>query len=165
MQDKHGGESLTHLSAPPQHPSSHYEVVYPSRVDAKGHFLSHFLSHHAPRMHRRAAPEEEEEGALMGGHSLRFNLSLNPHLLAPGVLSERRYGSLSGAKLQPPSAARCHYLGEVWEDGTVRGRAALSTCNGLLDDVMSDHHEEVVWSNRRMNETEYYRPLHKYDAR
>ncbi|XP_072320785.1 A disintegrin and metalloproteinase with thrombospondin motifs 7 [Eucyclogobius newberryi] len=127
-------------AAQPQRAPPQYAVVYPSRVDAKGHFLSHFLSHHAPRMHRRAAPEDEAHRADVdgvfyqvwhGGHNLRFNLSLNPHLLAPGVLSERRYGGLSGAKLQLPSATRCHYLGEVWEDERVRGRAAISTCNGL----------------------------------
>ncbi|KAJ0056759.1 hypothetical protein NL108_015740 [Boleophthalmus pectinirostris] len=137
----------------PQHAPPHYEVVYPSRVDAKGHFLSHFLSHHAPRVHRRAAPVDTgDRGDIKdrvdpwdrwdldsvfyqvrhGGHTLRFNLTLNPHLLAPGFLSERRYGGLSGAKLQPPSASRCHYLGEVWEEDAVRGRAAISTCSGLV---------------------------------
>lgn len=125
------------LLAPP-----HYEVVYPSRVDARGHFLSHFLSHHAPRVHRRAALDKTEDAQDSGdtsvfyhvrhsGHSLRFNLTLNPHLLAPGALSERRHGGLSGATLQPPGAAQCHFLGEVWEDAAVRGRAAISTCNGL----------------------------------
>uniref|UniRef100_A0A3B3ZM05 Peptidase M12B domain-containing protein n=1 Tax=Periophthalmus magnuspinnatus TaxID=409849 RepID=A0A3B3ZM05_9GOBI len=112
-----------------------YEVVYPSRVDAKGHFLSHFLSHHGPRLHRDRVGRVDLDSVFYqvqhSGHTLRFNLTLNPHLLAPAFLSERRYGGLDGAKLQPPSAARCHYLGDVWEEDTVRGRAAISTCNGL----------------------------------
>ncbi|XP_055010786.1 A disintegrin and metalloproteinase with thrombospondin motifs 7 [Boleophthalmus pectinirostris] len=145
-------ETVHDAATQPQHAPPHYEVVYPSRVDAKGHFLSHFLSHHAPRVHRRAAPVDTgDRGDIKdrvdpwdrwdldsvfyqvrhGGHTLRFNLTLNPHLLAPGFLSERRYGGLSGAKLQPPSASRCHYLGEVWEEDAVRGRAAISTCSGL----------------------------------
>lgn len=124
------------LLAPP-----HYEVVFPSRVDARGHFLSHFLSHHAPRVHRRAALDPEEltedmEDSVFyhvkhSGRSLRFNLTLNPHLLAPGALSERRRGGLSRATLRQPSASLCHFLGDVWEDAAVKGRAAISTCNGL----------------------------------
>lgn len=124
------------LLAPP-----HYEVVFPSRVDARGHFLSHFLSHHAPRVHRRAALDPEEltedvEDSVFyhvkhSGRSLRFNLTLNPHLLAPGALSERRHGGLSRATLRQPSASLCHFLGDVWEDAAVKGRAAISTCNGL----------------------------------
>uniref|UniRef100_A0AAV2LR05 Uncharacterized protein n=1 Tax=Knipowitschia caucasica TaxID=637954 RepID=A0AAV2LR05_KNICA len=122
--------------------SRHYEVVYPSRVDAKGHFLSHVLPHRAPRMHRRATAEDPTEedsqgpeslfyGVVHSGYSLRFNLSLNRALLAPGVLSERRYGGLRGATLQPPASTRCHYLGEVWEGDRLKGRAAISTCRGL----------------------------------
>ncbi|KAM7405853.1 hypothetical protein PAMP_000273 [Pampus punctatissimus] len=114
-----------------------YEVVHPSRVDAKGHFLSNFLSHHARRVQRREASEEPENldhvfyQLWHGGHSLHFNLTLNPHLLAPGFLTERRYGGLDGAKIQPPGSSQCHFLGEVWDGTTVKGNAAISTCDGL----------------------------------
>lgn len=65
--------------------------------------------------------------------SLRFNLTLNPHLLAPGFLTERRYGGLDGARIQPlPGSSQCHFLGEVWDDAAVKGSAAISTCDGLV---------------------------------
>ncbi|XP_042265065.1 A disintegrin and metalloproteinase with thrombospondin motifs 7 isoform X1 [Thunnus maccoyii] len=114
-----------------------YEVVHPSRVDARGHFLSNFLSHHARRVQRREASEEPVDLDRVfyqlwhGGHSLYFNLTLNPHLLAPGFLTERRYGGLDGAKIQPPGSSQCHFLGEVWDEITVKGNAAISTCDGL----------------------------------
>ncbi|KAM4602953.1 A disintegrin and metalloproteinase with thrombospondin motifs 7 [Polymixia lowei] len=114
-----------------------YEVVHPTRVDAKGHFLSNFLSHHASRVQRRDVSEEPGNSERIfyqlwhGGHSLHFNLTLNPHLVAPGFLTERRYGGLNGAKIHGPSSSRCHFLGEVWEEATARGRAAISTCDGL----------------------------------
>lgn len=119
------------------HSFPEYEVVYPSRVDAKGHFLSYFLSHHAQRVQRREASEDAVDVERVfyrlwhGGHSLHFNLSLNPRLLGQGFVTERRYGGLSGARFHPPAAAQCHFLGEVWEDTTVKGRAAISTCSGL----------------------------------
>ncbi|KAM3877419.1 A disintegrin and metalloproteinase with thrombospondin motifs 7 [Diretmus argenteus] len=114
-----------------------YEVVHPTRVDARGHFLSNFLSHHATRVQRRAAPEEPAKSERIfyqfwhGGHSLHFNLTLNPHLLAPGFVTERRYGGLDRAKMDAPGSSQCHFLGEVWDEATVRGRAAISTCDGL----------------------------------
>ncbi|XP_076011872.1 A disintegrin and metalloproteinase with thrombospondin motifs 7 [Genypterus blacodes] len=117
---------------PPQ-----YEVVHPTRVDAKGHFLSNFLSHHVNRVRRREAPEEPANSERIfyqlwhGGQSLHFNLTLNPHLLAPGFLTERRYGGLDGAKVLPPGSSQCHFLGEVWDEASVRGSAAISTCDGL----------------------------------
>ncbi|XP_071345295.1 A disintegrin and metalloproteinase with thrombospondin motifs 7 [Trachinotus anak] len=114
-----------------------YEMVHPTRVDARGHFLSNILSHHARRVQRR----EASEGPLdldrvfyqlwHSGHSLNFNLTLNPHLLAPGFLTERRYGGLNGAKIRPPGSSQCHFLGEVWDGATVKGSAAISTCDGL----------------------------------
>ncbi|CAG5859420.1 unnamed protein product [Menidia menidia] len=115
-----------------------FEVVHPVRVDARGHFLSNFLSHRARRVRRREASEDPTDPdrvyyqILHDGHSLRFNLTLNPNLLAPGFLTERRYGGLEGARFQRPAASRCHFLGEVWDETTIKGRAALSTCDGLL---------------------------------
>ncbi|KAF7660943.1 hypothetical protein LDENG_00271390 [Lucifuga dentata] len=114
-----------------------YEVVHPTRVDAKGHFLSNFLSHHVSRVQRREAPEEPADSERIfyqlwhSGHSLHFNLTLNPHLLASGFLMERRYGGLDGAKIHPHASSQCHFLGEVWDEMTMRGSAAISTCDGL----------------------------------
>ncbi|XP_076594528.1 A disintegrin and metalloproteinase with thrombospondin motifs 7 [Chaetodon auriga] len=114
-----------------------YEVVHPTRVDARGHFLSNFLSHHARRVQRREASEGPADLDQVfyqlwhGSHSLHFNLTLNPHLLAPGFLTERRYGGLDGAQIHPPGSSQCHFLGEVWDEAAVKGNAAISTCDGL----------------------------------
>uniref|UniRef100_A0A7N6FHP0 Peptidase M12B domain-containing protein n=1 Tax=Anabas testudineus TaxID=64144 RepID=A0A7N6FHP0_ANATE len=114
-----------------------YEVVHPTRVDAKGHFLSNFLPHHAHHVQRREASQEPVDVDQVfyqlwhSGHSLHFNLTLNPHLLAPGFLTERRFGGLDGAQIRPPRSSRCHFLGEVWDGDTVKGNAAISTCDGL----------------------------------
>ncbi|KAK2853750.1 hypothetical protein Q5P01_006411 [Channa striata] len=114
-----------------------YEVVHPTRVDAKGHFLSNFLSHHARRVQRREAslgPVDLDRVFYQlwhDGHSLHFNLTLNKHLLAPGFLTERRYGGLGGVQISAPGPAQCHFLGEVWDETTVKGNAAISTCDGL----------------------------------
>ncbi|XP_035764979.1 A disintegrin and metalloproteinase with thrombospondin motifs 7 [Neolamprologus brichardi] len=114
-----------------------YEVVHPTRVDAKGHFLSNFLSHHARRLQRREASVEPAGLDRIfyqfwhGGHNLHFNLTLNPHLLAPGFMTERRFGGLKGARIKPAGSSHCHFLGEVWDDAIVKGSAAISTCDGL----------------------------------
>ncbi|XP_051918967.1 A disintegrin and metalloproteinase with thrombospondin motifs 7 [Hippocampus zosterae] len=114
-----------------------YEVVHPTRVSVTGHFLSNFLSHRARRIQRRHVSGESTDQERVfyqlwhAGHSLHFNLTLNPHLLAPGFLTERRYGGLKGGKIRPPGFARCHFLGEVWDGSAVKGNAAISTCDGL----------------------------------
>lgn len=69
---------------------------------------------------------------LHDGRHLKFNLTLNPKLVAPGFLTERRRGGLNGAQIHRSEASQCHYLGEVWEDITIRGSAAISTCDGLV---------------------------------
>ena len=115
-----------------------YEVVNPTRVDAKGHFLSNFLPHHGSRIQRRHVPEKTRSPERVfyhlwhGGQSLHFNLSLNSRLLATGFLTERRYGGLDGAKIHRYSSSLCHFLGEVWDESTVKGKAAISTCDGLV---------------------------------
>lgn len=116
-----------------------YEVVHPARVDARGHFLSNFLSHHARRVTRREAVEGSADLDRVfyqlrhGDRGLRLNLTLNPHLLAPAFVTERRYGGLRGARIQPlPRSSQCHFLGEVWDEATVKGSAAISTCDGLV---------------------------------
>ncbi|XP_068427310.1 A disintegrin and metalloproteinase with thrombospondin motifs 7 [Clinocottus analis] len=114
-----------------------HEVVHPTRVDARGHFLSNFLSHHARRVQRREASESPADVDRVfyqlwhGGRSLRFNLTLNPHLLAPGFLTERRYGGLDGAQIRPAGSSRCYFLGEVRGEAAGKGSAAISTCDGL----------------------------------
>ncbi|CAB1423291.1 unnamed protein product [Pleuronectes platessa] len=120
-----------------------YEVVRPTRVDARGHFLSNFLSHHARRVQRREASEGPAGLDRVfyqlwhGGHSLNFNLTLNPHLLAPGFLTERRYGGLEGAQIRPAQSSQCYYLGEVWDGASVKGNAAISTCDGLVTEPIA----------------------------
>lgn len=115
-----------------------YEVVHPTRVDARGHFLSNFLSHHARRVQRREASEGPADTDRVfyqlwhGGHSLHFNLTLNPHLLAPGFLTERRYGGLHGTQIRPAGSSRCYFLGEVRGEAVGKGSAAISTCDGLV---------------------------------
>lgn len=115
-----------------------YEVVHPVSVDARGHFLSNSLSHHAHRVRRREASEITMDTErvfyqfLHDSHRLHFNLTLNPNLLAPGFMTERRYGGLDGAKIHHPRISQCHFLGEVWDDTTVQGSAAISTCDGLV---------------------------------
>uniref|UniRef100_A0A8C4ZKU9 A disintegrin and metalloproteinase with thrombospondin motifs 7-like n=1 Tax=Gadus morhua TaxID=8049 RepID=A0A8C4ZKU9_GADMO len=112
--------------------------VNPTRVDAKGHFLSNFLPHHGSRIQRRhvlektRSPERVFYHLLHRGNSLHFNLSLNSHFLATGFLTERRYGGLDGAKLQRHTPSLCHFLGEVWDESTGKGKAAISTCDGLV---------------------------------
>uniref|UniRef100_A0AAZ3PTN7 ADAM metallopeptidase with thrombospondin type 1 motif 7 n=1 Tax=Oncorhynchus tshawytscha TaxID=74940 RepID=A0AAZ3PTN7_ONCTS len=114
-----------------------YEVVHPYRVDAKGHFLSNFVSHRVSRVQRREAQGEPGNPTRVfyqlqhGGHNLHFNLTLNPHLLAPGFLTERRYGGMEGAKIRSHGPSLCHFIGDVWDQATMKGRAAISTCDGL----------------------------------
>ncbi|KAJ7994680.1 hypothetical protein DPEC_G00251990 [Dallia pectoralis] len=114
-----------------------YEVVHPSRVDAKGHFLSNFVSHRVNRVGRRETQSDPGSSATVfyqfqhDGHNLYFRLTLNPHLLAPGFLTERRYGGLDGAKIRSHGSSLCHFIGEVWDQETVKGKAAISTCDGL----------------------------------
>ncbi|KAM4826128.1 A disintegrin and metalloproteinase with thrombospondin motifs 7 [Thomomys bottae] len=125
-------------------------VVHPVRVDAAGVFLSFELWPRALR--RRAAGAGAEAGpgdpgapgapeARLGravpafyalrfrGRQLLFRLAPNPHLLAPGFVSETRgAGGLRGARIHARAPA-CHLLGSV--RGPALGRAALSACRGL----------------------------------
>uniref|UniRef100_A0A8C9REA8 ADAM metallopeptidase with thrombospondin type 1 motif 7 n=1 Tax=Scleropages formosus TaxID=113540 RepID=A0A8C9REA8_SCLFO len=114
-----------------------YEVVHPSRVDPAGHFVSNLVSHRVNRVQRR---DTSRTGASLAqvfyhlqlrGQDLLFNLTLNHHLLAPGFLTERRYGGLEGAKIRAHGHSLCHFLGEVWGSPSTWGQAAISTCDGL----------------------------------
>ncbi|XP_036400161.1 A disintegrin and metalloproteinase with thrombospondin motifs 7-like [Megalops cyprinoides] len=117
--------------------TAHYEVVYPSRVDGHGRFVSDSVSHRISRVQRRDTSSGEQRPLQVfyqlhhGGRDLHLNLTLNPHLLAPGFLMEHRYGGLEGAKIRSRGQALCHFIGQVWERTTVRGGAAISTCDGL----------------------------------
>ncbi|KAL2088451.1 hypothetical protein ACEWY4_015350 [Coilia grayii] len=113
-----------------------YEVVYPLRVDLQGHFLSSAVSYRVSRIQRR---ETQVAGKLAqvfyhlqyGGHDLHFNMTLNPNLIAPGFVTEKRHGGLQGSNLHRPRHYLCHFLGKVSEGSVVQGQAALSTCDGL----------------------------------
>uniref|UniRef100_A0AAQ4RXU0 ADAM metallopeptidase with thrombospondin type 1 motif 7 n=1 Tax=Gasterosteus aculeatus aculeatus TaxID=481459 RepID=A0AAQ4RXU0_GASAC len=135
-----------------------HDVVHPTRVDARGHFLSNFLSHHVRRVQRREASEGPAEGDRVyyqlwhGGHSLHFNLSLNPRLLAPGFLTERRYGGLDGARIRPAGSSQCHFLGEVRDEVTGKGSAAISTCDGLTGLFSLSHEEFFIRPLERSSE-------------
>uniref|UniRef100_A0A8C3UZV3 ADAM metallopeptidase with thrombospondin type 1 motif 7 n=1 Tax=Catharus ustulatus TaxID=91951 RepID=A0A8C3UZV3_CATUS len=119
------------LEPPP--PLSGSDIVHPIRVDESGSFLSYELSHRA--LHRRSPLSRSSLPAFYElhyrGQPLRFNLSLNRHLLAPGFVSERRFGGIAGARIQPRSHNPCHMLGEVRGRALQGGLAALSTCDGL----------------------------------
>ncbi|XP_063044253.1 A disintegrin and metalloproteinase with thrombospondin motifs 7 isoform X2 [Engraulis encrasicolus] len=113
-----------------------YEVVHPLRVDLHGHFLSSAVSYHVGRIQRREAQAAGKLAQVFyrlqyGGHDLHFNMTLNPNLIAPGFVTEKRTGGLRGSKLQRPRHHLCHFLGKVSEGSALQGQAALSTCDGL----------------------------------
>ncbi|NXM53610.1 ATS7 metalloproteinase, partial [Illadopsis cleaveri] len=109
------------------------DIVHPIKVDESGAFLSYDLSHRA--LHRRSPASRSKLPAFYElqyrGQPLKFNLSLNRHLLAPGFVSERRFGGIARAKIQPRSYNPCHMIGEVRGRALQAGLAALSTCDGL----------------------------------
>lgn len=110
------------------------DIVHPVRVDAGGSFLSYELWPRALRKRdvaaRRAAPAFYE--LQYRGRELRFNLTANPHLLAPGFVSEtRRRGGLGRAHIRARAPA-CHLLGEVQDPELEGGLAAVSACDGLV---------------------------------
>uniref|UniRef100_A0A8C4V3I2 ADAM metallopeptidase with thrombospondin type 1 motif 7 n=1 Tax=Falco tinnunculus TaxID=100819 RepID=A0A8C4V3I2_FALTI len=102
-------------------------------VDESGSFLSYDLSHRV--LHRRSPSSRSKFFAFYElhykGEALKFNLSLNNNLLAPGFISERRYGGIANAKIQPRASRSCHMIGEVRSQAQEGGLAALSTCDGL----------------------------------
>ncbi|NWT01868.1 ATS7 metalloproteinase, partial [Mionectes macconnelli] len=115
---------------PPPPPGS--DIVHPIKVDESGSFLSYDLTHRA--LHRRSPASRSKFPAFYElhykGEPLKFNLSLNRNLLAPGFVSERRFGGIAGAKIQPRTSNPCHMIGEV-RSRAEGGLAALSTCDGL----------------------------------
>ncbi|NXG73143.1 ATS7 metalloproteinase, partial [Baryphthengus martii] len=117
----------------PPLPYSSSDIVHPIKVDESGSFLSYDLSHRA--LHRRSPSSRSKFLAYYElrykGQPLKFNLSLNNNLLAPGFVSERRYGGIVRAKIQSHAYNSCHMIGEVRSRAPARGLAALSTCDGL----------------------------------
>ncbi|XP_062868970.1 A disintegrin and metalloproteinase with thrombospondin motifs 7 [Trichomycterus rosablanca] len=114
-----------------------YEIVYPQKVDSAGSFVSNLVSHRASRVQRRHTGKSTENlpnvyyQLQYGGQDLQFNLTLNPYLLAPGFLTERRHGGLQGSTLHSPGNSQCYFLGEVRSKSARNGQAAISTCDGL----------------------------------
>ncbi|XP_009865063.1 PREDICTED: A disintegrin and metalloproteinase with thrombospondin motifs 7-like, partial [Apaloderma vittatum] len=117
----------------PALPYASSDIVYPIKVDESGSFLSYDLSHRA--LHRRSPSSRSKFLAFYELHykglPLKFNLSLNNNLLAPGFVSERRYGGIASAKIQSHAYNSCHMIGEVRSQALAGGLAALSTCDGL----------------------------------
>ncbi|NXX96272.1 ATS7 metalloproteinase, partial [Centropus bengalensis] len=109
------------------------DIVHPVKVDERGSFLSYELSHRA--LQRRSPSSWSKSLAFYElhykGQPLKFNLSLNSRLLAPGFVTERRYGGIASAKIQSHPYNSCHMVGEVWSRAPQQGLAALSTCDGL----------------------------------
>lgn len=108
--------------------------MHPARVDAEGSFLSYELWPRALRKRdgsaRRAARAFYE--LQFRGRVLRFNLTANAHLLAPGFVSEtRRRGGLGRAHIRARAPA-CHLLGQVRAPELEGGPAAISACAGLV---------------------------------
>ncbi|NXT35469.1 ATS7 metalloproteinase, partial [Pelecanoides urinatrix] len=117
----------------PALPYSSSDIVHPIKVDESGSFLSYDLSHRA--LHRRSPSSRSKFLAFYElhykGQPLKFNLSLNNNLLAPGFVSERRSGGIANAKIQSHTYNSCHMIGEVRSRALTGGLAALSTCDGL----------------------------------
>ncbi|XP_053451044.1 A disintegrin and metalloproteinase with thrombospondin motifs 7 [Nycticebus coucang] len=120
----------------PGHPTqgrAALDIVHPVRVDAGGSFLSYELWPRALR--KRDVSGHHDVPAFYElqyrGRELRFNLTANPHLLAPGFVSEtRRRGGLGQAHIRARTPA-CHLLGEVQDPKLEGGLAAISACDGL----------------------------------
>ncbi|NXI71696.1 ATS7 metalloproteinase, partial [Anseranas semipalmata] len=113
--------------------SSSSDIVHPIKVDESGSFLSYDLSHRA--LYRRSLSSKSKFLTFYElhyrGQPLKFNLSLNNNLLAPGFVSERRYGGIADAQIQSHTYNSCHMIGEVQSRTLKGGLAALSTCDGL----------------------------------
>nr|XP_056721739.1 A disintegrin and metalloproteinase with thrombospondin motifs 7 [Euleptes europaea] len=110
-----------------------YDIVHPIKVNERGFFVSYNLSHRF--LYKRAISSQNSQRSFYKlhhqGHELSFNLSLNGHLLAPGFVSERRYGGIARAKIRADGQNSCHMIGSVQNEEWGLGLAALSTCDGL----------------------------------
>ncbi|KAM9096306.1 A disintegrin and metalloproteinase with thrombospondin motifs 12 [Sarcophilus harrisii] len=117
---------------------SEYHVVGPVKVNATGHFVSHALHHHASSggnaRRRRDLEHQDDQVYYKIAHedkNLFFNLTVNRGFLFNNYILERRYGNLTGAKMESHSGSSCHFHGTVLQSGVGDGTAALSACKGL----------------------------------
>uniref|UniRef100_A0A452J3A9 Uncharacterized protein n=1 Tax=Gopherus agassizii TaxID=38772 RepID=A0A452J3A9_9SAUR len=148
---------------------SGYDVVHPVRVDESGSFLSYDLAYRA--IHKRALSSRNNflsfyELHYKGQH-LKFNLSINNNLLAPGFVSERRYGGITNAKIQSYNHNFCHMLGEVQNWALKGGLAALSTCDGLRGVFRlanEDYFIEPLATNKHEDGTAPHSLLHSSES-
>uniref|UniRef100_A0A8C4TMR2 ADAM metallopeptidase with thrombospondin type 1 motif 7 n=1 Tax=Erpetoichthys calabaricus TaxID=27687 RepID=A0A8C4TMR2_ERPCA len=114
-----------------------FEVVYPIQVDEIGQTISESWSPSLVRgIHKRDLSsahisEHIYYKVVHRRQELLFNLTVNHNLLAPGFISERRHGSLAGAKIWKHNRNSCHFIGDVLDQASQRGRAAISACGGL----------------------------------
>ncbi|MBN3289564.1 ATS7 metalloproteinase, partial [Polypterus senegalus] len=113
------------------------EVVYPIQVDDIGQTISQSWSPSYVRgIHKRDLSsahisEHIYYKVVHRRQELLFNLTVNHNLLAPGFISERRHGGLAGAKIWKHDRSSCHFIGDVQNQASQRGRAAISACGGL----------------------------------
>ncbi|XP_069079052.1 A disintegrin and metalloproteinase with thrombospondin motifs 7 [Pleurodeles waltl] len=125
----------------PRGPETHHEsypesdIVHPVKVDSSGSFLTYDLAYRGISKRnlglRDGASSRLYYGFNYGGQGLRLNLTVNPNLLAPGYVRERRYGGIAQAQIQHKAVNTCHLLGEIQGHTGERGLAAVSTCDGL----------------------------------
>ena len=115
------------------------DIVYPVKIDERGFFISYNLSYRF--LYRRDVLSQNRPLAFYklyyGDQQLRFNLSLNSQLLAPGFVSEKRYGGIAHAKIQAHNQNSCHLIGSVQNQEQESGLAAISTCDGLVSGLDS----------------------------
>ncbi|XP_068958063.1 A disintegrin and metalloproteinase with thrombospondin motifs 12-like [Petaurus breviceps papuanus] len=128
-----------------------YHVVGPVKVNAAGHFVSHALHHHAPSManarRRRDLEHRDDRVYYKIAHEnkdLFFNLTVNQGFLFNNYILERRYGNLTGAKMESHSGSSCHFHGTVLQSGVGDGTAALSTCMGLTGFFRLQHGDYFI---------------------
>lgn len=132
------------------------DIVHPVRVDASGSFLSfelwpRVLNRREMSARPRAAPTFYE--LQFQGRAVRFNLSANTQLLAPGfVVETRRRGGLGQVSIRAGAwAPACHLLGHVQDSEAqgsqdLPGHAAISACDGLVSVGGEGEHWGCMWS-------------------
>uniref|UniRef100_A0A6I8NS37 ADAM metallopeptidase with thrombospondin type 1 motif 7 n=1 Tax=Ornithorhynchus anatinus TaxID=9258 RepID=A0A6I8NS37_ORNAN len=140
-----GSQSCVTVELPRQMPPG-FDIVHPVQVDAGGSFVSYDLS---PRvLHKRDLSSRTSSPSYYElhyrGQDLRFNLSVNQGLLAPGFVRERRHGGLARTRIQASPRGACHLLGEVRTQQRRGGLAAISTCSGLKGVFRLSHEDYFI---------------------
>uniref|UniRef100_A0A6I8P898 ADAM metallopeptidase with thrombospondin type 1 motif 7 n=1 Tax=Ornithorhynchus anatinus TaxID=9258 RepID=A0A6I8P898_ORNAN len=138
--------ALLLLSCLPRQMPPGFDIVHPVQVDAGGSFVSYDLS---PRvLHKRDLSSRTSSPSYYElhyrGQDLRFNLSVNQGLLAPGFVRERRHGGLARTRIQASPRGACHLLGEVRTQQRRGGLAAISTCSGLKGVFRLSHEDYFI---------------------